>query len=133
MHARIANVRKDALQKATSALVAKTKPDNERPSVIVLEDLNIAGMLKNRKLSRAIADVGMYEFKRQILYKAAFTGIKVKHVSRWEPSSKTCHGCGWIKEDLTLSDRMFVCEDCGAVCERDYNAACNLAAFAWMN
>jgi IS605 OrfB family transposase len=129
MHARIANVRRDALHKATSQIVARTKPPDERPRVIVLEDLNVAGMLKNRKLSRAIADVGMYEFKRQILYKAQFAGCEVLLASRWEASSKTCHGCGWVKEDLTLADRVFVCEDCGNVTDRDYNAACNLAAF----
>jgi putative transposase len=130
MHARIANVRKDALHKATSTIVAKTKPDEQRPRVIVLEDLNVSGMLKNRKLSRAIADVGMYEFKRQILSKAAFAGVEVKLASRWEPSSKTCHACGWMKEDLTLAHRVFICEDCGLVCDRDYNAAYNLAALA---
>ncbi len=131
IHTRIANVRKDALHKATSALVAKTKPASQRPRVIVLEDLNIQGMLKNRKLSRAIADIGMYEFKRQILYKAAFAGIPVKLASRWEPSSKTCHACGWVKENLTLADRVFVCEDCGNVTDRDYNAAKNLAVLAY--
>ena len=66
MHARIANIRKDTLHKATSSIVAKTKPGKERPSVIVLEDLNVSGMLKNRKLSRAIADVGFYEFQETI-------------------------------------------------------------------
>lgn len=130
MHQRIANVRKDALHKATSAIVARTKPNCERPSVIVLEDLHIQGMLKNRKLSRAIADVGLYEFKRQLTYKAAFAGVEVKGASRWYPSSKTCHCCGWVKEDLTLSDRVFVCEECGLVTDRDYNAACNLAQLA---
>ncbi|GHO67611.1 transposase [Ktedonobacter sp. SOSP1-52] len=130
LYARIANVRQDALHNVTSALVAKTKPDAERPSMIVLEDLNISGMLKNRKLARAIADVGMHEFKRQVLYKAAFAGVQVKLASRWEPSSKTCHACGWVKEDLTLATRVFVCEDCGMVMDRDLNAAYNLAALA---
>ncbi|GHO48978.1 hypothetical protein KSX_71410 [Ktedonospora formicarum] len=130
MHTRIANVRNDALHKATSALVVRTKPESERPTCIVLEDLNISGMLKNRKLSRAIVDVGMYEFKRQVLYKAAFAGIEVKLVSRWEPSSKTCHACGWVREDLTLADRVFVCMECGVVMDRDLNAAYNVAAFA---
>lgn len=128
--ARIANVRKDALHKATSALVAKTKPDGERPAVIVLEDLNVSGMLKNRKLSRACADVGLYEFRRQVEYKAKFAGSQVLLASRWEPSSKTCSCCGWVKEDLTLADRVFICEDCGKVQDRDYNAARNLAALA---
>src|SRR6266581_6100133 len=130
VHARIANVRKDALHKATSAIVAKTKPDCQRPRVIVLEDLHVSGMLKNRRLSRAIADVGMYEFRRQIEYKAAFAGVEVKFVSRWYPSSKTCSACGWIHEDLTLADRMFICQQCGTVLDRDENAALNLAASA---
>ena len=130
MHARIANIRKDALHKATSAIVARTKPDAERPGVIVLEDLHVAGMLKNRKMSRAIADVGLYEFRRQIEYKTRFAGISVKFVSRWYPSSKTCSGCGWIHEDLQLSDRVFCCQQCGMVIDRDENAALNLAASA---
>jgi len=130
VHGRIANVRKDALHKATSAIVARTKPDCDRPCVIVLEDLNVSAMLKNHQLARACADVGLYEFKRQILYKAAFAGVEVKLASRWYPSSKTCHACGWVKEDLTLKDRVFVCEDCGNVTDRDYNAARNVAALA---
>jgi len=130
MHARIANVRKDALHKATSAIVARTKPDEQRPRVIVLEDLHVSGMLKNRKLARACADVGLYEFRRQIEYKARFAGSEVVFASRWEPSSKTCSCCGWVKEDLTLADRVFVCADCGSVKGRDYNAALNLAALA---
>ncbi|GHO48969.1 RNA-guided endonuclease InsQ/TnpB family protein [Ktedonospora formicarum] len=130
MHARIANVRNDALHQATAQIVARTKPDQERPRVIVLEDLHIAGMLKNRRLARAIADVGMYEFKRQILYKAEQAGVKVLLASRWEPSSKTCSCCGWVNEALTLSDRVFVCLECGNVQDRDDNAAKNLAALA---
>jgi putative transposase len=128
MHARIANVRRDALQKATSAIIAKTKPDGERPRVIVLEDLHVSGMLKNRRLSRAIADVGLYEFRRQIEYKAASAGVAVQTVSRWFPSSKTCSGCGTVKEELVLSERTFVCEACGLTRDRDFNAALVLAA-----
>lgn len=130
MHARIAHIRKDALHKATSLIVAKTKSPQERPRVIVLEDLNVTGMLKNRKLSRAIADVGMHEFKRQIQYKAFFAGSQVLLANRWEPSSKTCSDCGWYNETLTLEDRVFVCIDCGSVKDRDYNAALNLARLA---
>lgn len=128
MHARIANIRKDALHQATSSIVAKTKPREERPSCIVIEDLNVSGMLKNRKLSRAIADVGLYEFRRQLTYKAAQAGCAVKIVSRWFPSSKTCSSCGTVKETLAFSERVFVCEDCGYVADRDYNAAKTLAA-----
>ncbi|GHO49831.1 RNA-guided endonuclease InsQ/TnpB family protein [Ktedonospora formicarum] len=130
MHARIAHVRQDALHQATAQIVARSKPNQERPRVIVLEDLHIAGMLKNRRLARAIADVGMYEFKRQILYKAEQAGVKVVLASRWEPSSKTCSCCGWVNEALTLSDRVFACLECGSVLDRDSNAARNLVALA---
>jgi putative transposase len=128
MHARIANRRQDALHKATSSLVAKTKPSEERPSCIVIEDINVSGLLGNRKLSRAIADVGLYEFRRQLTYKAARVGCEVKVVSRWFPSSKTCSSCGTVKESLALSERVFVCEACGYVADRDSNAANVLAA-----
>src|SRR5438046_505248 len=111
LHAHIANIRKDALHKATSLIVAKTKPDQGRPSCIVMEDLNVLGMLKNRKLSRAIADMGFYEFRRQLTYKAGYAGSLVYTVSRWEPSSKTCSWCGWEDCNLTLSDRIFRCKE----------------------
>lgn len=130
LHMRIANIRRDALHKVTSSIVAKTKPPAQRPSVIVLEDLNVAGMLKNRKLSRAIAEVGLYEFKRQLTYKAACAGIQIKQVSRWYPSSQLCSKCGWQNQELTLADRMFVCQQCGSVIARDENAAHNLAHLA---
>ena len=121
-HARIARIRENALHQATSA-IAKTKP-----CTIVLEDLNVSGMMKNKKLSRAIADVGMYEFKRQIIYKAEKHGSAVNIVSRWYPSSKACSCCEWVDEDQELSNRVFVSERCGYVADRDYNAAKNLAA-----
>jgi putative transposase len=130
MHARIAHVRHDALHKATAGLVAKNKPSDQRPAVIVLEDLNVSGMLKNRHLSRAIADVGLSEFRRQIEYKARDAGCRVVVVSRWEPSSQTCSGCGWRHPNLTLADRVFLCENCGLTIDRDLNAAQNLAALA---
>jgi putative transposase len=130
LHAHIANVRKDTLHKVTSMIVAKTKPVHERPTCIVLEDLHVSGMLKNRHLSRAIADVGFSEFRRQLEYKTHQAGSLVYTVSRWEPSSKTCSWCGWIDEDLTLADRIFHCEDCGSTIDRDLNAALNLALTA---
>lgn len=118
---RVANQRKNTLHQVTARL-AKTK------SVIVIEDLNVSGMLKNHHLAQAIADVGFYEFKHQVLYKAAWYGSKVVLASRWEPSSKTCStpGCGWVDEDLLLADRVFRCERCGLVIDRDPNAALNL-------
>ncbi|GCE23325.1 RNA-guided endonuclease InsQ/TnpB family protein [Dictyobacter kobayashii] len=127
LHAHIANLRKDTLHQVTSLIVAKTKPDQERPTCIVLEDLQVSGMVKNRKLSRAIVDVGFAEFRQQLDYKAKQAGSLIYTVSRWEPSSKTCSWCGWIDEDLTLSDRLFQCKECGYVIDRDLNAAINLA------
>lgn len=130
LHAHIANIRKDALHKATSHLVMKTKFPNERPAVIVVEDLNVSGMLKNRHLSRAIADVGFFEFRRQIAYKSRQLGIQVQVISQWEPSSKTCSSCKTIREELNLNERVFVCYACGLVIDRDLNAAYNLARLA---
>lgn len=126
LHLRIANIRQDAIHKATSAIVAKTKPDSDRPATIVLEDLNVTGMLKNHKLARAIADVGLSEFRRQIEYKASLAGEQVLFADRWYPSSKTCSNCGVIKPELDLSERIFTCDSCGLVLDRDLNAALNL-------
>jgi putative transposase len=123
LHRRIANQRANTLHQFTSRL-AKTK------SVVVIEDLNVAGMLKNHHLAQAIGDVGFGEFRRQLTYKAAWYGCRVLVASRWEPSSKTCSDCGWMYEDLSLADRVFRCEDCGLVIDRDLNAARNLAKLA---
>lgn len=126
LHTKIAPIRKDALHQATTAIV--TKATSQRARALVLEDLNISGMLKNRTLSRTIADVGLYEFRRQLTYKAEVVGLPVKVISRWYPSSKTCSCCGWVDEHQTLANRTFVCQQCGVVLDRDFNAACNLAA-----
>jgi putative transposase len=131
VHAKIANLRKDTLQKTTTAMVTKATSNGQRASCIVIEDLNISGMLKNRRLSKAIAGVGLYEFRRQLTYKLEATGIPLKVVSRWYPSSKTCSCCGWVNENLTLADRTFICQECGLVLDRDVNAARNLARAAY--
>jgi putative transposase len=110
LHRRIANQRTNTLHQFTSRL-AKTK------SSVVIEDLNVAGLLKNHHLAQAIGDVGFGELRRQLSDKAAWYGGRVLVASRWEPSSKTCSGCGWVDEDLTLADR-------------DLNAAINLAKLA---
>jgi putative transposase len=123
LHRQIKNQRRNTLHQVTSRL-AKTK------SVLVIEDLNVSGMLKNHRLVQAIGDVGFYEFKRQLLYKAAWYGARVVQVDRWEPSSKRCSGCGWIDAGLTLADRTFHCEQCGLVLDRDLNAAINLEKLA---
>jgi putative transposase len=123
LHRRVANQRANTLHQLTTAL-AKTK------SVIVIEDLNVSGMMRNHHLAQAIGDVGFGEFRRQLEYKAAWYGCRVLVASRWEPSSKTCSGCGWVDDDLSLADRMFRCEQCGLLLNRDLNAAINLEHLA---
>jgi putative transposase len=125
---KVANQRANTLHQVTTKL-AKTK------AVIVIEDLYVAGMLKNHHLAQAIADVGFAAFRRQLLYKAGWYGSRVVLADRWEPSSKTCSGCGWVDDDLALSHRVFLCQnpqrpDCGLVLDRDLNAAINLAKLA---
>lgn len=132
LHYQIANIRKDALHKATSAIVAITKPDNERPAIVAIEDLGITGMLKNHCLARAIADVGMGEFRRQIEYKTIWNGEKLFIADRFFPSSRLCSSCGYINDKLTLANREWIC-DCGTKHNRDLNAACNLRDLAIRN
>lgn len=118
LHQHIANIRKDFIHKVTTNLA-------KNHSEIVVEDLNVSGMLANGKLSKAIADSGFYEFRRQLEYKTKLNGSKLVLAGRWFPSSKTCSSCGKKKESLSLSERTFSCE-CGFVCDRDVNAAINL-------
>ena len=94
--------------------------------VICMEDLNVSGMLKNHKLARSIQEMSFYEFKRMLEYKANWYGRKLVFVDRFYPSSKTCNHCGYINKKLKLSDRQWVCPDCGEIIERDYNAALNI-------
>lgn len=96
----------------------------------MLEDLNVSGMMANHHLAKAVSDVGFYEMRRQIEYKAGWYGIDVVLADRWFPSSKTCSCCGWKNDDLTLADRTFICPECGLKIDRDYNAALNLARLA---
>lgn len=128
-HYQIASIRKDALHKATSAITAKTKPESERPAIVVVEDLNVAGMVKNHCLAQAVADVGMGEFRCQIEYKTKWLGGHLLVADRFFPSSRLCSVCGTINSKLTLSDRTWTC-DCGAVHDRDLNAAINLRNLA---
>ena len=121
LHRRIAEIRADALHKLTTHLT--------RYRTIVIEDLSVAGMLANRHLSRAIADVGFFEFRRQLEYKAAMAGSAVIVADRWYPSSKLCSACGVKNETLTLSERIWTCASCGASHDRDQNAAVNLARY----
>jgi putative transposase len=123
LHRQIKHQRSNTLHQVTTRL-AKTK------SMLVLEDLNVGGMLKNHHLAQAIGDMGFAEFKRQLLYKASWYGSSVILADRWEPSSKRCSGCSWIDADLTLADLTFHCEQCGLALDRDLNAAINLEKLA---
>ncbi|MBE9217222.1 transposase, partial [Plectonema cf. radiosum LEGE 06105] len=123
LHRKIANIRKDTLHKLTT-LLAKNH------GTVVIEDLNVSGMMANHKLAKAIADMGFYEFRRQLTYKCTLRGSKLVVVDRWFPSSKTCSNCGTKKEALSLSERVFECGHCGFVLDRDLNAAINLSKIA---
>lgn len=123
IHRKLANIRQNYLHQTTTEIV-KTKP-----SRIVMESLNVSEMMKNKHLSKAIQQQKFYEFKRQIEYKSKLNEIEFIQVDEFYPSSKTCSCCGNIKKDLKLSDRMYKCDVCGLVIDRDYNASINLANY----
>lgn len=123
LHKRLANIRNNYNHNMTADIV------NMNPSKIVIEDLNIKGMMKNKHLSQAIGKQGLYEITRQLEYKCKFKGIELVKADRFFPSSKTCSNCGHIKKDLKLSDRTYICPNCGTVIDRDVNAAINLANY----
>ncbi len=118
-HYRVCCQRADSLHKMTCH-VARTY------ALIGLEDLNAKGMLANHCLAQAVSDASFFEIKRQLLYKTEQHGGYVQLVDRWYASSKTCSGCGHVKPELSLSERTFVCEACGIVLDRDFNAALNI-------
>jgi putative transposase len=93
----------------------------------VREDLNVSGRLRNHPLARAIAEVGRHAFGRQVGYQAAWSGSEVMQADRWYPSSKRCSGCGEMREEVALSQRVYACDRCGLVIDRDLNASRNLA------
>ncbi len=99
-------------------------------SVIVIEDLAVKNMVRNRHLSRAVSDAGWGEFRRMLEYKGKWYGCRIVVADRFYPSSKTCSGCGAVKAELALSERVFACEACGLVIDRDLNAAINLEHLA---
>ena len=123
VHARAADVRADALHKATSMLAA-------RYETIVTEDLNVAGMTRNRRLARAVSDQGFGQARQMLGYKTTWNGGTLIVADRWFPSSKTCSGCGAAKATLPLSERTYRCGNCGLVLDRDVNAARNLLKLA---
>jgi len=122
-HWKISNIRRNVLHQATTFLV-------KNYSIIVIEDLNVKGMAKNRKLSQAISDVGFGEFRRQLEYKSKWYGCELVVADRFFASSKTCSCCGHKKETLKLSERIFKCQSCGISLDRDLNASLNLKNYA---
>jgi putative transposase len=123
IHAQVANIRADALHKATTTLAA-------RYETVVAEDLNVTGMTRNRRLARAIADQGFGTARLMLAYKTTWNGGTLITADRWYPSSKTCSGCGAVKAKLALSERTYQCTACGLVLDRDLNAARNLLNLA---
>lgn len=121
LHARIADRRRDTMQKLSTRLVRENQ-------VIAVEDLNIAGMVKNRSLARVISDVGWRMLLAMLAYKCAWYGRELVRVDRFFPSSKTCHACGVVVESLPLSVREWTCSACGVAHDRDVNAARNVLA-----
>jgi len=118
-HARVAYIRKDATHKLTSYL-------SKNHALVAIEDLHVAGMLKNHKLAQAVSDSNFGEIRRQLEYKASWQSVHLVIIDHWFASSKTCSGCGWVDEDQDLSDRTFICQECGFGMDRDLNAAINI-------
>ena len=123
LYRRIANINQNHRHHLTSDIIKL------RPYRVVIEDLNVKGMMKNRHLSRAIGEQGFYEIRRQLEYKCEWNGIELVIADRFYPSSKKCSCCGHIKKNLKLSDRTYICEECGLVIDRDLNASINLANY----
>ena len=119
LYARVEDVRADAINKATTMIASNY-------STVCIEDLNVAGMVKNHHLARSVSDAALGEFRRQLDYKTARTGAALRVVDRWYPSSKTCSNCGTVKAKLSLSERTFNCDACGLSMDRDLNAAINI-------
>ena len=119
LHQRLTNIRTDYINKVVSSVV------RNKPQYITIEDLNVKGMMKNKHLSKAVAQQKFYEFRTKLTNKCHVLGIELRIVDRFYPSSKLCHSCGSIKKDLKLKDRIYKCE-CGYVEDRDYNASLNL-------
>lgn len=120
LHQRITNIREDYINQTISEII------KQKPRFITLEDLNISGMMKNKHLSKAIAQQCFYQFRSKLESKCKIYGIELRIVDRFYPSSKLCSCCGFIKKDLKLSDRVYICSNCENVMDRDKNASVNL-------
>lgn len=117
---RLNNIRQNYIHQVTAEII------NRKPMFISLEDLNVSGMMRNRHLAKAIQEQSFYSFKATLSYKAKWNNVKIIEVPRFYPSSKTCSVCGTVKPDLKLSDRVFICPECGNKMDRDLNASMNL-------
>ena len=120
LHQRLNNIRTDYINKTISSIV------KQEPSFITIEDLNVSGMMKNKHLSKAVAEQKFYEFRNKLEVKCNTLGIELRIVDRFYPSSKLCHECGSVKKDLKLKDRTYICPVCGYIEDRDFNASLNL-------
>ena len=125
-HERIANVRSDFLHKLSSRIIRENQ-------AVCLEDLNVQGMMRNHSLAKSIGDASWSRFVSMLEYKARWNGRSVLKIGRFDPSSKLCEKCGHINSDLKLSDRSWMCPECGTMHDRDINAAKNIRDFALMN
>ena len=123
VHRRLNNIRNNHIHQATSKIIKLN------PYRVVMEGLNVSGMMKNKHLAEKIAEQKFYEFKRQMKYKCQFNKIEFFEADRWYPSSKACSCCKNIKKDLKLSDRTYICNECGLVIDRDKNASINLGNY----
>lgn len=123
VHRRLNNIRNNHIHQATSKIIKLN------PYRVVMEGLNVSGMMKNKHLAEKIAEQKFYEFKRQMKYKCEFNKIEFFEADRWYPSSKACSCCKNIKKDLKLSDRTYICNECGLVIDRDKNASINLGNY----
>lgn len=124
LYYRISNIRKNYIHQITHQLVSLL------PNRVIMEDLNVMGMMKNHHLAKAIQEQNFYEFKRQMTYKCQWNGIEIVLANRFYPSSKTCSCCGSYKKDLKLNDRVYICEECGNKADRDLNVAINLMKYS---
>lgn len=126
LHEKVANQRKDFLNKTSTQLI-------KNHDSIAIEDLNISGMLQNHSLALSVSDAGWGEFVTMLKYKSDWNGKNILRIGRFQPSSKTCNHCGYINKELTLKDREWTCSKCGTLLNRDINAAINIKNFALKN
>ena len=124
---RLSNIRNDYLHKTTTEIIKR------EPSYIILENLNVRGMMKNRHLSKTVQEQKFYEFRKQIEYKASWNSIEVVFADRFYPSSKMCSCCGNINKDLKLKDRVYICSECGFIMDRDFNASLNIKNYYYQS